>query len=417
MRIFLSVGEPSGDVHGANLVRELRRRSPDIVCVGYGGPRMQAAGCELYTELTRYPVMWFLHAFLNVHRFYGLYVRAIRIFQEERPDAVVLIDFPGFNWWIAKAAKRAGIPVFYYGAPQIWAWARWRIKKMRRLVDHIICKLPFEEAWYRERGCKATYVGHPFFDETNSHTYDAQFLAEQSQRSGRLVAILPGSRKQEVTNNLPQFIRAARLIHQRCPDARFAVAAFNEQQAEIARQLVAREKFPIDVYVKKTPELMRAAECALACSGSVSLELMHHETPTTIFYWLPRWRFLLLRLLVKVKSITLVNMLDREDLFSEWPRKYDPKQPGAEKIPFHEYTSYSDHSEVLAGHIIEWLTNPAELARRVALLRDLKARFGHPGATSRAASYILQALGAEPASIPAPHFHAATQTAVRNKSS
>ena len=135
MKLFFSVGEPSGDLHGANLVRELRQQDPRIRCVGYGGPRMRQAGCEVHADLTELAVMWFLRAILNLHRFWGLLVQADRYFRHQKPDAVILIDYPGFNWWIARRAKAHGIPVFYYGAPQMWAWASWRIRKMRRLVD------------------------------------------------------------------------------------------------------------------------------------------------------------------------------------------------------------------------------------------------------------------------------------------
>ena len=186
MKIFFSVGEPSGDLHGANLIRELSRRRNDFEFVGYGGPRMAAAGCQLHEDLTKLAVMWFVRVLLNLHRFWGLASRADRYFRHERPDAVVLIDYPGFNWWIARRAKAHGIPVFYYGTPQIWAWAGWRIKKMRRFVDHVLCKLPFEEAWYRERGCHATYVGHPYFDQLRGETLDASFI--EQQRAGRRAA-------------------------------------------------------------------------------------------------------------------------------------------------------------------------------------------------------------------------------------
>jgi lipid-A-disaccharide synthase len=156
MQIFFSVGEPSGDLHGANLIRELKKSAPGVECVGFGGPKMQAAGAKLHADLTQFAVMFFVRVLLNLHRFWFLYRRAKRYFRDQRPDAVVLIDYPGFNWWIARAARRYGIPVFYYGAPQMWAWGSWRVTKMRRLVNHTLCKLPFEAVWYNERGCPAT---------------------------------------------------------------------------------------------------------------------------------------------------------------------------------------------------------------------------------------------------------------------
>ena len=165
LRIFFSAGEPSGDLHGANLIRQLQARCDRFEAVGYGGPQMAAAGCRLHADLTVLAVMWFARVLVNLHKFWDLVVRADKCFQHHRPDAVVLIDYPGFNWWIARRAKAHGIPVFYYAPPQVWAWAQWRVRKMRRLVDHVLCCLPFEETWFREHGCNATFVGHPLFDE------------------------------------------------------------------------------------------------------------------------------------------------------------------------------------------------------------------------------------------------------------
>ena len=205
--IFFSAGEPSGDLHGANLIRQLQGQCPGLQAVGYGGPEMAAAGCRLHADLTALAVMWFARVLLNLHKFWDLASRADRYFRHQRPDAVVLIDYPGFNWWIARRAKVHGIPVFYYTPPQIWAWARWRVKKMRRLADHVLCSLPFEEPWFRRHGCNATFVGHPFFDEVRRHADDEAFLAAHRNQPGPLVAILPGSRTQEVVHNLRWFLK------------------------------------------------------------------------------------------------------------------------------------------------------------------------------------------------------------------
>jgi lipid-A-disaccharide synthase len=158
LRVFFSVGEPSGDIHAANLIGQLKRRCDRFEAVGYGGPQMAAAGCQLHADLTRLAVMWFARAVANLDKFWDLASRADRYFRHHRPDAVVLVDYPGFNWWIARRAKVHGIPVFYYTPPQIWAWATWRVSKMRRLADHVLCSLPFEEAWFRGHGCNATFV-------------------------------------------------------------------------------------------------------------------------------------------------------------------------------------------------------------------------------------------------------------------
>ena len=245
LTIFFSAGEPSGDLHGANLIRRLRARCNGFQAVGYGGPQMAAAGCRVDADLTALAVMWLLRVILNLHKFWDLVSRADRYFRHHRPDAVVLIDYPGFNWWIARRAKAHGIPVFYYAPPQIWAWARWRVKKMRRLVDHVLCSLPFEATWFRRQGCHATFVGHPFFDEVRRQEVDAEFMERFRRQSGPLVAILPGSRTQEVRQNLTDLLKAAARVRADVPDVRLAVAAFKPSQAEIARREVAASGLPV----------------------------------------------------------------------------------------------------------------------------------------------------------------------------
>jgi lipid-A-disaccharide synthase len=392
MKIFFSVGEPSGDLHGANLIRELQGRRGDLEFVGYGGPRMAAAGCELHEDLTKLAVMWFARVLLNLHRFWELASRADRYFRHQRPDAVVLIDYPGFNWWIARRAKAHGIPVFYYGTPQIWAWAGWRIKKMRRLVDHVLCKLPFEEAWYRERGCHATYVGHPYFDQLRGETLDAAFIERQRSASGPLVAILPGSRTQEVKSNFKYFLKAAQQVRQRVPDVRFAVASFKASQADLVRDELRGVELPIEVFVGRTPELIAASECTMAVSGSVSLELLYHTKPTVILYYISPLAFFVQSFFRKVRYITLVNLLVTDDLFPKKVATYDPADPVDAKVLMPEYLTCEDKSPAVAEHVVEWLSDPAKRAARVAQLAELRDRVGNGGASKCAADYLLKEL-------------------------
>lgn len=422
LKIFFSVGEPSGDLHAANLIRQLRQRSPGLQAVGYGGPQMAAAGCELHADLTQLAVMWFARALANLHKFWDLASRADRYFRHHKPDAVVLVDYPGFNWWIARRAKVHGIPVFYYTPPQIWAWATWRAKKMRRLVDHALCSLPFEEPWLQKRGCNATFVGHPFFDEVRRKPLDDQFLAKQQGRGGPLVTILPGSRTQEVVHNLPWFLKAAEKVRQEVPGTRFAIAAFKPKQAAFARQMAeASGQWEviqpgvvscqpsvagrvIEIHTGRTPELMHLADSCMACSGSVSLELLYHAKPTVILYWISRPAYFVQGFFRKVKYITLVNLLANEGVYpweeepevgrGKWGVGSGELSDGqAEDVLFPEYLTCEDKSAEVARHVIEWLRNPAKRAARVKALEQLRARVGHGGASERAAEYMLAELG------------------------
>jgi lipid-A-disaccharide synthase len=348
--------------------------------------------------------MWLARALVNLHKFWNLVGRADRFFRHHRPDAVVLIDYPGFNWWIARRAKAHGIPAFYYTPPQIWAWAQWRVKKMRRLVDHVLCSLPFEEPWLREHGCNATFVGHPFFDEVRRQSLDETFVARMQSRPGPLVTILPGSRTQEVVHNLKWFLKAAGHVREAVPDARFAVAAFKPHQAEIAAREAGQSGLPIEIYSGKTPELIRAADCCMACSGSVSLELLCQTKPTVILYWISPLAYRVQKFFRKVKYITLVNLLATDELFPDDLTPYDPGQPDAHRVLFPEYLTCEDKSAEIAAHIAGWLTDSAAREKLVDRLAELKAEIAHGGASARASEYILRALGRARPPVPAPHF-------------
>ncbi len=404
MRIFFSVGEPSGDLHGANLIRELTALRPDIEAVGYGGPRMAQAGCVLHEDLTQWAVMWIARVLLNLHVFLGLLSRADRYFRHHRPDAVVLIDYPGFNWWIARRAKAHGIPVFYYSPPQVWAWARWRVNKMRRFVDHVLCGLPFEAQWYREQNCPAEFIGHPYFDELRERTLDAEFMTAQQAKSRRLVTLLPGSRTQEVTQNLPSMLAAARLIQQRLGDVRFAIAAFKEHQAEFARQQVAESGLDIEVHLGRTAELIELATCCLAVSGSVSLELLYHLKPTVIVYRTTKFGLWLQRQLRKTRYITLVNLLARDDPFV--PRATDEvtRAAAGNNVLFPEHLTVADPAEALAEQLSHWLTDESARQQRVAQLDELRAEVSQGGASRAAAQRIVAVVERRRPSVPRPHY-------------
>jgi lipid-A-disaccharide synthase len=375
MRIFLCAGEPSGDLHGANLIRALRQRRPDVECVGFGGERMEEAGCRLLYPLCRLAVMWLLRVLANAHVFLGLLSRADRYFRHHRPDAVVLIDFPGFNWWLARRAHFHGIPVFYFVPPQLWAWAGWRVRKMRRWVDHVLCSLPFEKAWYEERGVRAHYVGHPYFDELPAQRLDGDFLGRQQARPGPVIALLPGSRTQEVERNAPTLLRAARIIHEGRPDARFLVACFREAHRQMVANHVGRTELPLELCVGRTPEVIALAHSCIAVSGSVGLELLYRRKPSVVVYRVGRALWRLGHLLATCKYISLVNLLADRELFPEYP-------------------SMRCEAEAAAGHVLRWLNEPAAHAEACRELDELCRRVAEPGACGRTASFILAALDA-----------------------
>lgn len=378
MQIFFSVGEPSGDQHAANLIRELKRRQPSVQCVGFGGDAMRAAGCDLHFRLTDLAVMGFFAVIPLIWKFWTLARQAKRYIEQQRPDAVVLIDFPGFNWWIAKYAKRAGVRVIYYLPPQMWAWADWRIEKIRRYVDDVVCALPFEPAWYAQRGVRVEYVGHPFFDQVAEQRLDEQFHETWVSQKYRNVAILPGSRDREVRHNFPLMIEVMRRLHERHPQVRFLIGCYKESHRRLCSTLLmtTASRLPVQLFVGKTQEVIDVSECCLMVSGSVSLEVMARGKPAAVMYWASWPTYLVARALVKIKFASLPNLFVDREVMPEF------LFVGGRR------TLLTPLTEVLHG----WLSVEDRMNAAREEMADLRERYAQTGATAHVADYLLQRL-------------------------
>jgi lipid-A-disaccharide synthase len=371
MRLFVSAGEPSGDLHGANLIRSLRQQRPDLDVLGFGGERMAATGCRLLYPLCDLALVGFVPVLANLPQFYRTLGLAWQAFRQQRPDAVVLIDYPGFHWWLAGCARRHGIPVVYFVPPQLWAWAGWRARKMRRLVDRVLCNLPFEPEWYARRRVPACYVGHPYFDELHGQRLDGAFLAEQRARPGTVVALLPGSRDQELRHNLPSLLRAAALIHARRPDVRFLAACLRPEHARAVAGRLGRGGPPVEAHAGRAPEIIQLAHSCLSVSGSVSLELLYRGKPSVVLYRHHWPGVLAARLLMRCPYISLVNLLAGRELFPE-------------------YLAWRCVAEPMAGHVLHWLHDRAAYEALCGELAALRDRVALPGACERAAGAVLE---------------------------
>ena len=373
MRLFVSAGEPSGDLHGANLIRSLQALRPGIAYHGFGGERMTAAGCQLLYPLVEHAVMGIVGAVRSVPQFASILRRADRFFRREKPDALVMIDFPGFHWWLAKRARQHGIPVIYFVPPQLWAWASWRVRKMRQRVDRALCTLPFEEAWFRERGVPAEYIGHPYFDELREQRLDPAFLAGQQYQPGNVIALLPGSRNSEIANNLDSLLRAAALVHERRPDTRFLVACLREPHRQRVEERVRGRDLPIEVHAGRTAEIIHLAHSCIAVSGSVGLELLYRGKPSVVTYRENWASMLVARAVLKCKYISLVNLLADRELFPE-------------------FLSSRCEAERMAGHVLRWLNDDTAYQKVCGELAVLREKIAVPGACGRAAKCVLEVL-------------------------
>lgn len=376
MQIFLSAGEPSGDLHGANLLGELRKIHSEVECVGFGCERLAAAGQTQLYPMRELAVMGVLPVLAKLPTFLDLITRADRYLAKHKPDAMVLIDYPGFNWWMARRAHAHGVPVFYFVPPQVWAWMQYRVAKMRRFVDHVMCNLPFEKPWYEARGVNAHYLGHPYFDELSRQQLDTAFLDAQRRVKETLIGLLPGSRTGEVEKNFPMMVRAAEIIHQQRPETRFLVAAFKEHHRQRINDLTLGRGLPIETFVGRTPEIIAASKLCIAVSGSVGLELLWHTKPAAVVYRLNPVMYRVVRKLITVPYISLVNLMAEKELYPEFP-------------------TYKCEGPAIAEKVLAWLREPAALEGMERELVELKRRMAQTGACERMAEFLLSTLGQE----------------------
>lgn len=385
MNIFFSVGEPSGDQHAAHLMHELQKRRPDLRFSGFGGPQMEQAGLDSLFRLTNLAVMGFFKVIPLLFQFYWIVKQAERYFDEQKPDAVILVDFPGFNWWIARKAKARGIPVFYFLPPQLWAWGPWRVERVRKFVDHVITALPFERDWYEQRGIKVDYVGHPFFDEIDDYVPDERFISLWKNRRSHTIAVLPGSRSQEVGRCWPVMIQVLKQLHERFPQATFLVACYrNSHRRRCLQQLlIEAPSLPVQFFVGKTSEVIEAADCALMVSGSVSLELMARKTPAVVLYRVSRVTGILGDLFLKCPFISLPNLI-----------------AGREVMP--EFLSVGNPARVISGItdvLDRWIRQPEEHQAAINDLLEASEGFVESGAIRKCAGIIIAKL---PSAAPQP---------------
>jgi len=311
VKILISAGEPSGDLHGAAVARALKTRFPDAQLYGFGGDLMRAEGVQLRAHADQMAVMGFFEVARHLPFFLGLLADVRRELEEEPPDLVLPIDYPGFNLRLARYAKDRHLPVLYYIAPQVWAWHRSRMKDLADNTDALAVVLPFEEALFREAGARVSFVGHPLLDVPAPKATREQFCAQIGVDPNRpILAVLPGSRKQEVQSHLALFTAAAARVQQEMPDVMPVIA-----QAPGIADGDLRSRFPT---TRATRELLQHAHAALTKSGTSTLECALAVTPMVIAYRMNPLTYQLARHLVDVEHIGLVNLIAGERVAPEF---------------------------------------------------------------------------------------------------
>lgn len=376
-RLMFVAGENSGDLHAARLIGELRALEPGLECFGFGGDRMQAAGMRLDENLAqKLPIIGATQALRNYGRLRDLFRRASRMLAGERPDALVLVDYPGFNLRVAREAKRLGVPVVYFISPQIWAWHRSRINIIRDTVSLMLVILPFEERIYRDAGVRSEYVGHPLLDDPERARPRAEFLASVGIGADRrVIGLIPGSREPEIVRHMPMMLETARLLHARFPDAAFLVPLASTIPPGLLDKYLERAPgLPVTVTAEHAVSARAAMDFAICKSGTSTLELALAGVPMVIVYQGSTLTYLMAKALVRIPWIGLVNIVANDTIAPEY-LQHDAAPPK------------------LAEGVARILDDPARLASMRDGLARVRQKLGKPGASRRAAEAILRLLG------------------------
>lgn len=320
-RIAMVAGEASGDLLASHLIAALRRHLPDAEFFGIGGPKMQAAGFEALWSCERLAVHGYVDALRRYRELSGIRRSLLAQIRKERPAAFIGVDAPDFNLWLEGKIRAAGMPAIHFVSPSIWAWRGGRIKSIARSVSRMLCLFPFEPALYEKAGVPVSYVGHPLADvfplaPDRSHARAVLNLPE----SGRIVAMLPGSRESEVRNLSDGFIGAARILAERHPDLRFLVPLATRDTRLLFEEALHRNgasDLPIRLLFGHSVEAMTAANVVLVASGTASLEAALLKRPMVISYRIGKWQYRLMKRMAYLPWVGLPNILCNEAVVPE----------------------------------------------------------------------------------------------------
>ncbi len=375
---MISCGEPSGDLYAGALSTEILRLDPAATITGLGGDHLQAAGATLVQHFRGLSVTGLSEVVRILPRTYAAYRRLVAHAEATKPDVFVAIDYPDFNLsFLARALHKRGIPVVYYISPQLWAWRRGRMKTMKRIADRVLVIFPFEERIYRDAGVPVQWVGHPMLDMAHTVEPRADFLSRHGLDTARpVVALLPGSRRNELHAILPGLVEAAALIRRQIPGAQFIVARAPHLSADAFAPLDALKRngpslaAGLAIVDGQADDVLAAADVALVASGTITVQAALHECPMVVVYRLSPLTYRLGKPFVHVDTYAMVNLV-----------------AGRKVVP--ELIQDDFTPERVAAEALRVLTDPAHAARVRAELRDVKARLGGRGASRRAAQAVL----------------------------
>ncbi len=374
MHVMISCGEASGDLYAGALAHELQRASPGVRVSGFGGDRLRGAGADLIGDYRGLTATGLFEVLAMLPRSWLMYRRLVAWARAHRPDVFVAIDYPDFNFRLAAALRRFGVPIVYYISPQLWAWRPGRLGAMKRFVDRVLVIFPFEEAIYRDAGIPVDFVGHPLVDLTHVEpTTRSSGAAMGVSGAGPVVALLPGSRPNEIRAILPGLLGAARLIAQKVDGVHFVVARAPGLDDTLFDEIVsgAWSGTRPAVVESRTDEVLAACDLVLTASGTATVQAALHERPMVIVYKLGSLTYRLGKPFVPLDTYGMVNLIAGERVVPELIQD--------------DFTPDS-----VAAEAVALLTNDARLERARAGLRLVVERLGGAGASRRAAAAILE---------------------------
>ena len=372
---MVSCGEASGDLYAGALVHELRALEPGVEVFGFGGGQFAAAGGALVADYRGHTVTGLAEVLMQLPRTYALYRQLVAEARTRRPDVFVAIDFPDFNFRLGQALHKAGIPVVYYISPQLWAWRPGRLQTMKRFVDRVLPIFPFEEQLYRDAGIPVEFVGHPLIDLAKATEPRATFLASQGlQPDAPTIALLPGSRPNELHAILPGLMAATTRIRARVPRAQFVLARaprLTDALLEPAIRMRDECRLPLAIVEGRADDVLAASDVVLTASGTATVQTALHERPMVIVYRLSPLTYTIGRPFVKIDTFGMVNLVS-----------------GKRIVP--ELIQDGFTPDTAAEAVLKLLLDQNARDTMIGEIREVKRKLGGPGASGRAAAAIVR---------------------------
>jgi lipid-A-disaccharide synthase len=371
---MIIAGEASGDMHGASLVQEMHAMDPDLLFYGVGGAKMQIAGVKLTADAAEMAVVGLTEAIARIGTFLRVMRRLKASLKDNPPDLLILIDYPDFNLPLAKAAYKLGIKVLYYISPQVWAWRKGRIDAIRKCVDQMVVILPFEEEFYRRAGVNATFVGHPLLDVVKTELGRHEEINRLGFKEDAVtVALLPGSRKNEVSMLLPEMLGACEILSKMISPVQFLLPLASTVSLAFIKDLLAQSSVHVKIVQDGSYDAIAASDAAIVASGTATLETALLGTPMVVVYRISGISFAVGKRFIKVDYISLANLI-------------------AQKRIVPELIQSEANSQRIAAETRELIINKKKADEMRLSFSEIREKLGRPGASQRAAKIAWEML-------------------------